>query len=148
MPWDAVSEILDVEGPLETRGKEPAKGREEGCEAGHRQHMELIGGIRNARDRPSNLVEINFNYHQPNLDRARTHQSRQKDCDRFPDLPFSPNENRVRCALHPRLAPSADAQFVDGAYHVIKPHEIRPPQYAKDHGAPKRAYEAFDGLFG
>ena len=33
-----------------------------------------------------------------------------------------------------------------GAYHVVKTHEIRPPDDAEQNGAPKRAHKSLDGL--
>ena len=46
----AVSEILDVEGTLESGGEEATEWGDKGRENGHDEHMEVVGRIRNCCD--------------------------------------------------------------------------------------------------
>ena len=45
-----MSKVLDVEGALEARGKEPAKGRDKRSEASQHEDMVLIWRVRDSRE--------------------------------------------------------------------------------------------------
>lgn len=61
MAGDAVAKVLDIEGALETRGEETAKGRNEGGEGSEEEDVVLVWRIRNRSDVTTKLRRC---YHQ------------------------------------------------------------------------------------
>ncbi len=47
---DTVTEVLDIESPLETRGEETTERRDEGRETGQNEEVELVRRIRDCRE--------------------------------------------------------------------------------------------------
>ena len=52
---DRVSEVLDVESPLESRSEESSEGSEERREGGHHDGVDLEGSVRERREDESEL---------------------------------------------------------------------------------------------
>lgn len=63
----------------------------------------------------------------------------------MPQWHFTPDENRVRLALNG--VPSANAQIMYGANHVVETHEEGAPEKCENHGAEESTNESFYSLF-
>lgn len=116
MAGNRLAKVLDLEGPLETRGKETTEWCNQRSERGEDQDMEL--------DRLD-----------PNC---------RSDSDPVGDVVRLKNKGRVRCALKP--GQDVGTEVVDGANEILVAHEDVGHEVAEPDGADPGPQETLDRL--
>ena len=106
MSRDAISEILDIERPLEAARKEPSKRRHERGKRGHDQRVDLERRVRDRRD-------------------LSAHDRLGGGLDERGPFERGPEEDGVGSAVN--VGPSAHAEVLGWAGHVRESHEERSP---------------------
>lgn len=125
--WDRVSKVFDVEGSLEARGEETAKGSNQTGKGGHDERVELEGGVRDGAEGDAD---------------GRLEQRR----DGLWQDQGVPQEDWVLLAVD--LLEGVHTQRNRRARHVVEALEKRGPPVRKDFCNDKGAYKPFDGLLG